>query len=65
MDIKDKEWIIIMGEYFFGQGQIVEKKFSGIRQWPINVGISSMRIHKITPSVGLNFWLKLLETQLI
>ena len=36
----------------------------GIRQWPINWGTSPMWIHKITPSLDYNKWLKRLDTQL-
>ena len=34
-----------------------------IRQWPINKYISSLMIHKITPSIDYNQWLKRLDTQ--
>ena len=30
----------------------------GIRQWPINLSSTSMILHKITPSVDYNQWLK-------
>ena len=36
----------------------------GVRQWPINSYTSPMIIHKITPSVDYNKWLKRLDTQL-
>ena len=36
----------------------------GIRQWLINLCTSLMLIHKITPSVDYNLWLKRLDPQL-
>ena len=37
---------------------------NGIGQWPINWCTSQMTIHKITPSVDYNQWLKRFDTQL-
>ena len=36
----------------------------GIRQKPISLCTSPMKIHKITPSVHQNWWFKRLDTQL-
>ena len=36
----------------------------GISQWPKNLCIFQMAIHKITPAVDYNQWLKSLNTQL-
>ena len=36
----------------------------GVKQWPIKWCTSSMMLHKITPSVNYNSWLKLLDIEL-
>ena len=38
--------------------------FLGKRQWSINLGTSTIIIHKITPSSDYNKWLKRLDTEL-
>ena len=58
-------WQLNIPETFFCPKYTPGTKAKGIRQWSMNLCTSQIIIHKITPYLDYNQWLKRLDTQLI